>query len=196
MRSVSPLLALTLVTSPAWAAPAVITENIAAVVSGSHTIDTAGYFGTRGADLSGAKAAIYLQYVPKLFGPSQDCRNHSCTYNESLKTADTQGSLLVTIAINGHRKVYSPTMEGVLFFPLQSPYQLTIDADAFSGFGVGLPGVQLGVELVSAPEFGQSLSPDDGPVMQESTSDVVDFFDASSQTPVEQLSFTPTGASK
>lgn len=191
MRCILTAAALSLVATASWAAPPVITENLIGTISGSQTLDTRGYFGKAGADLSGATVAIYLQYVPTLLGPGQSCRNHSCTFNESYKMPDTQGSLLVTITINGHRVVYSPTYESVIFFPTQRPYQLTIDSDAFSGFGIGLPGIQFAAEFTSAPVFGQSLSPSNQPVLQASGSDYINFYDVNDQTPSEQLTYIP-----
>ena len=178
------------------AAGPVVTENLTGIVSGSQTFDTRGYFGPAGSNLSGAKISIYLQYVPGLLGPSQTCRNHACTYNVSAQMPDTPGSLLITITINGHRAVYSPSYEAVVFFPTQTPFQLTIDADAFSGFGIGLPGLQFAALFKSAPVFGQPLSPGNRPVLQASASDYLSFYDAQSQTPVEQLTYTPTGGTK
>ena len=177
------------------AAAPVVTENITGTIGGSKTVDTHGYFGKAGTDLSGATVSIYLQYVPKLFGASQACRTHACTYNESVQAADTQGSLLVTVSVNGQRVVYSPTYEGVIFFSTQAPYQLTIDSDAFSGFGIGLPALQLGVPVAEAPLFGQALSPGSPPVRNVST-DYVDFFTANSQTPREEITFAVTKATK
>ena len=188
--------AVSLAATASWAASPAVTENIAGTISGSQTVDTKGYFGTAGADLSGAKVAIYLQYVPKLLGPSQECRNHACTYNVSTQLPDTQGSLLVTITVNGHRVVYSPSYEGAIIFATQAPYQLTVDSDAFSGFGLGLPGLQFATQFRSAPVFGQPLSPGNGPVLQASPSDYVAFFNAANQTPVEQLTYTPTSGTK
>ena len=188
--------AASLMTTTSWAAPPVVTENLTGTISGSQTIDTKGYFGPAGADLSGATAAIYVQYVPKLLGPSQECRNHSCTFNESSKMPDTQGSLLVTITINSHRLVYSPSYQGVIFFPTQAPYQLTVDSDAFSGFGIGLPGVQFAALFESAPKFGEPLSPSDKPVLRASPSDYLYFYDAQDQTPVEKLTYTPANAAR
>ncbi len=193
MRYLLTAAALSIIATASHAAPPVITENLTGTISGSQTIDTKGYFGKAGTNLSGATVAIYLQYVPKLFGASQTCRNNACTYNESFKMADTQGSLLVTITINGQRVVYSPTYQGAIFFPTQGANQLTIDADAFSGFGDGLPGLQFATLFKSAPKFGQPLR---GPVLQASASDYIAFFDASDQTPVEQLSYTPTAGTK
>ena len=188
--------AASLFATTSWAAPAVITENLTGTISGAKTVDTKGYFGTAGADLSGATVAIYLQYVPKLLGPSQTCRNHSCTYNESTSMPDTQGALLITIKINGHRLVYSPTYQGAIFFPVKAPYQLTIDSDAFSGFGIGLPGMQFAALFESAPKFGQLLSPGNSPVLQDSPSDYLYFYDATDQTPVEELTYKTANAAK
>ena len=194
MRCIVTAAALSMIATASLAAQPVITENLTGTISGSRTTDTRGFFGAAGADLSGATVAIYLQYVPRLLGPSQACRNHSCTYNESQKLPDTPGALLVTITINGNRIVYSPAYEAAVFFPTQRPYQLTIDSDAYSGFGIGLPGVQFAALFKSAPVFGQPLSPGNQPVEQASPSDYVAFYDASSQTPVEQLTYTPTGS--
>ncbi len=196
MRCMLIAAAASLLTTPSWAAPAVITENLTGTISGAQTVDTKGYFGAAGADLSGDTVAIYLQYVPKLFGPSQTCRNNSCTYNESTNTPDTQGALLVTITINGHRVVYSPTYQAAIFFAVKAPYQLTIDADAFSGFGIGLRGVQFAALFESAPKFGQLLSPDDKPVFQNSPSNYLYFYGAADQTPIEKLTYKPTAAAK
>ena len=178
------------------AAPPVVTENISGTISGANTIDTNGYFGAAGTDLSGAKLAVYFQYVPKLLGPSTECRNHGCTYNTSVQMPDTQGSLLITVTVNGHRVVYSPSREGAVFFNTQSPFQLTVDSDAFSGAGDGLPGLQFGVQFKSAPVFGHTLSPGDEPVRYAVNSDVIAFYESGSQTPVEQLSYVATSGSK
>ena len=195
MRYVLMAAALSMLATQSRAASPAVTENLTGTISGSQTVDTEGYFGKAGANLSGAAVKIYLQYVPALLGSSQTCRNQSCTYNEAYQTADTQGSLLVTITVNGHRVVYTPTDEGVVFFSTQSPYQLTVDSDAFSGFGIGLPGIQLAARFTSAPVFGQSLSPGNGPVLRASGSDYIDFYDAANQTPVEELSYAVTGGS-
>ena len=151
--------AFTLLATPIRAASPVITENVSGTISGNSAVDNKGYFGKAGADLSGAKVAIYVQYVPKLFGPGMECRNNACTYNTSVQMPDTQGSLLINVTINGSRVVYSPTYEGAIFFNTQAPYQLTVDSDAFSGFGIGLPGLQLATQFKSAPTFGHPLSP-------------------------------------
>ena len=182
--------------TPSFAAQPVITENLAGTISGSHTVDTKGYFGTAGADLKGAKVSIYLQYVPSLLGASQECRNHACTYNESQSMRDTPGSLVVTATINGSRVVYAPVQEAAIFFNTNAPYQLTVDSDAFSGFGLGSPGLQLATQFTMAPVFGQALSPRNEPVLKESSSDYLNFYDASSQTPVEQLTYTPSGGTR
>ena len=196
MRCILIAAAASLLTTSSWAAPAVITENLTGTISGAQTVDTKGYFGVAGADLSGDTVAIYLQYVPKLLGPSQACRNNTCTYNESVNMSDTQGALLITITINGHRVVYSPTSQGAIFFAVKAPYQLTIDADAFSGFGVGLPGVQFAALFESAPKFGQLLSPENKPVLRDSSSDYLYFYDATDQTPVEKLTYKPANAAR
>ncbi len=188
--------AASLITTASRAAPAVVTENLTATISGAQTVDTKGYFGSAGGDLSGATVTIYLQYTPKLFGPSQTCRTNACTYNQSTNEPDTQGALLVTITINGHRRVYSPSYQAAIFFPLEAPYQLTIDSDAFSGFGIGLPGLQFAALFEAAPKFAHLLSPSDVPVFRNSDSNYVSFYDAKSQTPVEQLTYKPTSASK
>ncbi len=196
MRLTLTAAAFSLAATACPAAPPVVTENISGIISGSNTVDTKGYFGMAGADLSGAKLAVYFQYVPKLLGSSTECRNHGCTYNTSVQMPDTQGSLLITVTVNGHRVVYSPSQEGAVFFNTQSPYQLTVDSDAFSGFGIGLPGLQFGVQFKSAPVFGHNLSPGNEPIRYAVNSDVIAFYDSSSQTPVEQLSYVATGGTK
>ena len=195
MRSIFAVSAFALISTASLAAAPVVSENLAGTISGPSTVDKKGYFGTAGADLSGAAISIYIQYVPTLLGPSQACRNHSCTYNQSVQAPDTQGSVLITITANGHRLVYAPAYQGVVFFPTQSPYQLTIDSDADSGFGIGLPGVQLGVPLTAAPLFGQPLLPASPPVLNK-TDDYIAFFTANDQTPVEQLSFAVAKATR
>ena len=187
--------ALTLVATASLASP-VVTENLSGTISGSNTVDKKGYFGKAGADLSGAKVAIYIQYVPTLLGPSMECRNNNCTYNTSVQMLDTQGSLLVTVTINGTRVVYSPTYEGAIFFNTNAPYQLTVDSDAFSGFGIGLRGLQLATQFKAAPIFGHPLSPGNGPVLRASSSNYIAFFNANDQVPVENLSYIPTAGSK
>ena len=195
MHYVLAVSAFAIVSTASMAAVPVVTENITGTISGSKTVDKHGYFGKPGTDLSGATISIYVQYVPRLFGASQTCRNNSCTYNQSVQAKDTQGSLLVTLTVNGQRLVYSPTDEGVIFFSTQAPYQLTVDSDAYSGFGIGLPGLQLGVPVGEAPLFGQPLLPGSPPVQNVST-DYVDFFTADDQTPREELSFAVTKATK
>ena len=196
MRRMCLVSVFTFMNTASFAASPVITENLSGTISGSNVIDKKGYFGKSGADLSGAKVAIFFQYVPSKVGPSVQCRNDGCTYNTSVQMPDTQGSLLITVTINGTRVVYSPTYEGAIFFNTRSPYQLTIDSDAFSGFGIGLPGLQLAAQFQSAPLFGQPLSPGNQLVLQASPSDYVAFYDAINQTPVETLSYIPTSGSK
>ncbi len=196
MRSLVSALVLSLAATASHAAQPVVTENLAGTISGSCTVDTKGLFGPAGADLSGSAVAIHVQYVPRLLGPSQACRNHSCTYNQSDRMPDTQGALLVTVTVNSQRVVYVPVAEAAVFFPTQAPYQLTIDADAYSGFGIGLRGIQFAALFTSAPAFGQPLSPANPAVQGASASDYVAFYDASSQTPVEQLTYTLTGSTK
>ncbi len=188
--------AFTLVATASLAASPVVTENVSGTISGSNTVDTRGYFGKAGADLSGAKVAVYMQYVPSLLGPSMECRSNSCTYNTSVQMPDTQGSLLIAVTINGHRVVYSPTYEGAIFFDTHAPYQLTVDSDAFSGFGIGLRGLQFATQFKSTPLFGHPLSPGDEPVLRASSSDYIAFYGANDETPIENLSYTPTGGSK
>ena len=196
MRCVLIALSMTMMGSVAFAAQPVVTENLTGTVGGSKTVDTEGYFGTAGADLAGAKVTIYLQYVPKLLGASEECRTHECTYNASENLADTPGSLVVAITINGHRVVYSPSQEGVVFFNTEAPYQLTVDADAFSGFGIGLSGLQLATQFTEAPVFGEALSPANGPVMKESASNYMSFYGPNSQTALEELTYKPEGGTK
>ena len=196
MRCIIAAAAFSTIATTSWAAAPVVTENLSGIISGSHTVDTKGYFGPAHTDLAGAKVGIYLQYVPKLLGSSQTCRNNACTYNVSAQMPDTPGSLLITIAINGHRVVYSPAYEGAIFFATQAPYQLTVDADANSGFGIGLPGLQLAALFTSAPIFGHPLSPGNGPVLAASSSDYFNFYDAASQTAVEKLTYTPTAGTR
>ncbi len=196
MRCISIAFALSMVGSASFAAQPVVTENLTGIIGGSKTVDTEGYFSTAGADLAGMRIAIYLQYVPKLLGASEECRTHDCTYNTSDNLPDTPGSLVVTITINGHRMVYSPSQEAAVFFNTKAPYQLTVDSDAYSGFGIGLPGLQLATEFGNAPIFGQPLSPGNSPVMKISSSNYMFFYTASSQNPVEELTYKPAGGSK
>ena len=196
MRHMFAAAAFSTLATASWAAPPVITENLTATIGGSHTVDTRGYFGPAGTDLAGVQMAIYFQYVPKLLGPSQECRNNSCTYNLSVSMPNTAGSLLITIIVKGHRLIYAPRSEAAIIFSTQSPYQLTIDSDAFSGFGLGLPGLQIATQFTFAPIFGSSLTPGNKPLQQASSSNYIDFFDASNQTPVEELTYIPEKGKK
>ncbi len=187
--------ALAMISTASFAAAPVVTENLTGTIGGASTVDTQGYFGKAGTDLSGAAITIYLQYVPKLLGASQDCRTHACTYNTSAQAPDTPGSVLVTLTVNGQRLVYSASYESAAFFATQTPYALTLDVDAFSGFGLDLPGIQLYVPTTAAPLFGQPLLPASPPVLHKAN-DYVDFFNAANQTPVEELTFTVTKAAR
>ena len=73
---------------------------------------------------------------------------------------------------------------------------MTIDSDAFSGFGIGLPGLQFATLFKSAPVFSKPVSPANGPVPQASSSDYLYFYDANNSTPVEQLTYTPTSGAR
>ena len=188
-------IAFAMIGTASFAAAPVITENLAGTIGGASTVDTNGYFGKAGANLSGAAITIYVQYVPKLLGASQDCRTHACTFNQSVQAADTPGSVLVILTVNGQRLVYSPTYESVAFFSTQNPYALTLDVDAYSGFSLGLPGIQLYIPTQAAPLFGHPLLPASPPVLRKAN-DYVDFFNASDQTPAEELTFAVTEAAK
>ena len=187
--------AFAMISTASFAAAPVVTENLAGTIGGASTVDTKGYFGKAGADLSGAAITIYVQYVPKLLGASQDCRTHACTYNQSVQAADTPGSVLITLTVKGRRLAYSPIYESATFFSTRSPYALTLDVDAYSGFGLGLPGIQLYVPTTTAPLFGQSLLPASPPVLRNAR-DYIDFFTAADQTPAEELTFAVTKATK
>jgi hypothetical protein len=91
MRCILTTLATSLLSTASLAAQPVVTENVTRTITGPSTIDTNGYFGTAGDDLTGAKVSVFLQYVPNLLGQSQPCRNHSRTYNGSYSMPDTPG---------------------------------------------------------------------------------------------------------
>jgi len=168
----------------------VVGEQLTAVVSGSNTVDTKGYFGQAGANLTGKTISLFFQYTTQAFGPAKACRDPSyCSYNISKGNAGTQGSVVVTAQIDGHRVVFTPAYQGTVLFTKKFQNRVFIDSDVFSGFGLGLPGCQLLIDYTGKVAFGSQVSPINQPVVNAS-SDEIDFFDASSQVSVEQLTFT------
>lgn len=65
--------------------------------------------------------------------------------------------------------------------------------DGSSGLGEGIRGAELSFQLTSAPTFGAPLSPNSPPLLHTSTDyDHLNFYDQSSGTPAETLSFYVT----
>lgn len=185
---------LLLLGSVSAAEAATVTENLVGQVAGSNTVDTLGLFGPAGANLVNQPISIYFKYTTEDFTSQKTGRNGYVVYN-SQGSSSTPGSVLITVTINGKRQVYAPAYQGVVFIPTAAPYSLTIDSDAYSGFGDGLTGAQTSVQFLSAPTFGSPLSPTDNPVLN-SVVDSLSFFTPSSSVASEQLSFFVSSASK
>ncbi len=170
------------------AVAATVNETVHGVIGGKHTHDNRGFFGAKGADLNGKPFAISLSYVSQDFNQNGQCRNNSCDYYNASGTPAVPQSVRVTVTVGGVTQTYTPTTIAALFLSISGAPYFAIDSDAYSGFGgYGPHGVQVYLQVMSNPVFGDALSPGD-PVLTHKTSiDEVLFFNESSQAPIERL---------
>ncbi len=178
------------------AGAATVTEDIVGVISGANTTDTAGLFGTAGANLSGKAVTIHTQYVTTPFNSSGYCRtSRQCSHYESQGVAGTSGSITNSVTLNGRTLTYAPTYIGQIILDNNNAHNFAAYTDVYSGFGEGRRGSALSVAFTSALAFGAALSPGNQPVLHKNT-DYLSFFDASSTLPIEQLNFSIDSASQ
>ena len=167
------------------ATAATVREALTGTIAGKNTVDRRGYFGPKGASLSGKQFMLEFSYVSEDFNANGTCRNKSCIYYTSSGNAPVGKSLHVKITVGGISRTYSPQSIGALFLSINGAPYFALDSDAYSGFGGYGSGVQVYLLTMSNPAFGKALSPENPPVLHKKQVDYIGFFDKQSETPLE-----------
>lgn len=187
--------ALILLGSAGAAEATTVAENLVGKITGSNTVDTIGLFAPAGTDLTGQTIAIYFKYTTEDFVTQKAGRSGFTSYN-SQGGSNVPGSVLITVTVNGKRQVYAPAYEGVVFVQSAMPYGFVVDSDVFSGYGSGLTGAQLYVQLLGAATFGSPFSPANQPVLNKVVDNVLFYTPTAGYSPAEELTFFVSAASK
>jgi len=134
-----------------------VTATLTGKITGPASVDTYGYFGQAGANLSGALVKVTLQYTTQYFNQTYKCQHYGCTEYISAQTPNVPRSVLITATVNGVTQSFKPVNLGEVVVSAPGGDNILVESDP--GSSNPDAGIFVSVYLTSEAKFGGKLSP-------------------------------------
>ena len=134
-----------------------VKETITGTITGPASVDTYGYFGTTGANLSGKAVTISLQYTTQDFDYTYKCQHYGCTEHLSSQSPKVPQSVLITVAVGSTTLTFKPANLGEVVISAPGGDNILVESD--SGSSNPDTGIFVSVYLKNEAKFGGRLSP-------------------------------------
>lgn len=134
-----------------------VKETVTGTITGPASVDTYGYFGTAGANLSGKTVTITLQYTTQDFDYTYACQHYGCTEHLSSKSPKVPQSVLITATIGSTTLTFKPVNLGEVVVSAPGGDNILVESDP----GTSNPdaGIFVSVYLKNEARFGAKLLP-------------------------------------
>lgn len=126
-------------------------------ITGPASVDTYGYFGPAGSNLSGKPVKVTVQYTTQDFNNTYKCTHYGCTEYVSSGTPKVPQSVLITVTIDATTLSFKPVNDGVVVVSAPGGDNVLIESDP--GSGNPDTGIFVSVYLNNEATFGGKLSP-------------------------------------
>ena len=134
-----------------------VRETLTGTITGLASVDTQGYFGPAGTNLSGQPVKVTLQYTTQDFNHTYKCTHYGCTEYVSSQTPKVPKSVLITVTINASTLSFKPVNEGLVVVSAPGGDNVLIESDP--GSSNPDAGIFVSVNLATEATFGGKLVP-------------------------------------
>jgi hypothetical protein len=134
-----------------------VKETISGTITGPASVDTYGYFGTAGANLSGKTVTVTLQYTTQYFNYVYKCQHYGCTEYISGKSPTVPKSVLIAVTVDSATLTFKPVNIGEVVVSAPGGKNILVESDP--GSSNPDAGIFVSVDLTADAKFGGKLSP-------------------------------------